>query len=86
MTTQQQTTVLKMHPTQELQYMEQLRSATPGQLELARQFQRTAFAGERNYEPGFIPAPLYLKQALAISASPILAAELVSAIATVAGH
>lgn len=77
--------VLRMHPSQELEYMERLRSATPAQLELARAFQRTAFHGKRDYADGFIPAPLYLDQALAVVASPLIAATLASAIAVNAG-
>lgn len=50
------------------QYIEELQSATPGMLELARCFQRLAFPG-KIFTDGFVPAPLYLMQALALTSN-----------------
>lgn len=78
---------LRQPPQEEREYVEQLRSASAAQLELARAFQRLAFAGtSRILEPGFLPAPLYLKQAMAVTAHRTLGAELVNAIAAVAAR
>lgn len=53
-------------------YLEHLWSASPQTLELARTLQRAAFFGRRQYADGFIPAPVYLDQAVAIYTSPWL--------------
>ena len=75
---------LRQPPAQERQYLEQLRSATPAQLALARVFQLTAFADRgRTFEPGFVPAPLYMSQAMAVTQHRVLATQLVDAIARV---
>lgn len=79
------TVQLRQPPEQERRYMEQLRSATPAQLALARVFQLTAFADTgRTMEPGFIPAPLYMNQAMAVAQHRVLATQLVDAVARVA--
>jgi len=47
-------------------YTEQLQTASPDQIELARLFQRLAFPN-KTHDDKFIPAPLYLDQAMTLS-------------------
>ena len=63
-----------------------LADCTPAQLELARTFQRLAFAGADNQmrwedlglsRPDFEPAPMYVRQALACDSEPDLHLQLI---------
>jgi hypothetical protein len=61
---------LGLPPQREAMYIKQLQAAPPYTLELARAFQRLAFAynEERSieYKVAFEPAPVYLQQAYAL--------------------
>lgn len=70
----------------EKQHAELLADCTPAQLELARTFQRLAFAGADNQmrwedlglsRPDFEPAPMYVRQALACDSEPDLHLQLI---------
>ena len=76
---------LKLPEAEAAAYAEQLRTATPSQLALARHFQQLAFAERgRTFAPGFIPAPLYIHQALAVAQHGVMATQLVHLVAAVA--
>lgn len=80
---------LKLPEAEAAAYAEQLRTATPSQLALARHFQQLAFAdrGTKTFAPGFIPAPLYIHQAMAVAKHGVMATQLVNLVASVAeGH
>lgn len=57
-------------------YDAQLRTATASDMDLARIFQRLAFA-DRAFDPQCIPAPLYLDQAMVCKQRPDLRQSLI---------